>query len=205
MGFIALGPAARARCISRLLRWNTTASTRGPAGCWSAAAAASDGAASARLGWPACDRPRWQRRAAAAAHARLGVLVARSVVLRWIGGRAMIGSPLALARRYFTSDPSAITTPVVATWAIMLLLAGGSWLLTRTAVAASLQPCRRRWSCWSQAIEAQIRDTMRAEPAPYRAADRHATSCSSSLPTGHPWCPASSRRRPISRPTPRSR
>lgn len=77
----------------------------------------------------------------------------------------MTGSPLTLAV-VFRVGPVAVTAPVVATWAIMLLLAGGSWLLTRRL---SVHPSRGQAALevLVDAIEAQIRDTMRAEPAPY--------------------------------------
>jgi F-type H+-transporting ATPase subunit a len=74
-------------------------------------------------------------------------------------------SPLTL-HVLFHVGPVAVTTPVVATWGIMLMLTGGSWLLTRRL---SIRPSR-----WQDAlevvvtaIETQIRDTMRTEPAPY--------------------------------------
>ena len=48
----------------------------------------------------------------------------------------------------------------------MLLLAGGSWLLTRRL---SVHPSRRQAALEvvTDAIETQIRDTMRADPEPY--------------------------------------
>jgi F-type H+-transporting ATPase subunit a len=77
----------------------------------------------------------------------------------------MTGSPLALDV-VFRVGPIAVTTPVVATWAIMLLLAGGSWMLTR---ALSMHPTRRQAALelLVGAIETQIRDTMRVGPGPY--------------------------------------
>jgi F-type H+-transporting ATPase subunit a len=77
----------------------------------------------------------------------------------------MMGSPLTLSVA-FHIGPIAITTPVLATWCIMLLLAGGSWLLTRRM---SLHPSSRQAALEVivEAIEAQVRDTMRVEPAPY--------------------------------------
>jgi F-type H+-transporting ATPase subunit a len=77
----------------------------------------------------------------------------------------MIGSPLTLAVAFHVG-PVVITTPVLATWAIMLVLAGGSWLLTRRM---SLHPSSRQAALEVvvQAIEAQVRDTMRVDPAPY--------------------------------------
>ena len=66
----------------------------------------------------------------------------------------------------FTIGTIPITVPVVATWGIMVLLAGGSWLLTRRL---SLLPSARQAALEMlvETIEAQIRDTMSAEPGPY--------------------------------------
>jgi F-type H+-transporting ATPase subunit a len=77
----------------------------------------------------------------------------------------MMGSPLSLSV-VFRIGPVAVTTPVVATWGIMLLLAGGSWLLTRRL---SIHPSTRQAALEVvvDAIEAQIRDTMRVDPASY--------------------------------------
>ncbi|MDR3538570.1 MAG: F0F1 ATP synthase subunit A [Acetobacteraceae bacterium] len=77
----------------------------------------------------------------------------------------MTGSPLSLAVA-FQAGPIAVTEPVLVTWGIMLLLAGGSWLLTRRL---TLHPSRAQsvLELVVQAIEAQIADVMRAEPASY--------------------------------------
>ena len=77
----------------------------------------------------------------------------------------MMGSPLTL-HVVVHVGPVAITTPVVASWAIMALLAGGSWLLTRRL---SVHPSTRQAALEIvvEAIETQIRDTMRIAPAPY--------------------------------------
>lgn len=77
----------------------------------------------------------------------------------------MTGSPLDLII-VFRVGPMAVTSPVVVTWALMLFLAGGSWLLTRHL---SVRPSHRQAALEVvvEAIEAQIRDTMRVEPAPY--------------------------------------
>jgi F-type H+-transporting ATPase subunit a len=77
----------------------------------------------------------------------------------------MTGSPLALSV-VFTLGPVPVTTPVVATWGIMLLLAGGSWLVTRRL---SLHPSGRQAALelLVETIATQIRDTMSTEPAPY--------------------------------------
>ena len=77
----------------------------------------------------------------------------------------MIASPLATAP-LFHLGPVAITLPVVTTWGIMLGLAGGSRLLTRQL---ALHPSTRQAALELavDAIATQIRDTMRADPAPY--------------------------------------
>lgn len=77
----------------------------------------------------------------------------------------MTGSPLAVSV-VFTLGPVPVTTPVVATWGIMLLLAGGSWLVTRRL---SLHPSGRQAALelLVETIATQIRDTMSTEPAPY--------------------------------------
>jgi F-type H+-transporting ATPase subunit a len=77
----------------------------------------------------------------------------------------MTGSPLALSVA-FTVGPVPVTTPVVATWGIMVLLAGGSWLVTRRL---SLHPSGRQAALelLVETVAAQIRDTMSTEPTPY--------------------------------------
>jgi F-type H+-transporting ATPase subunit a len=77
----------------------------------------------------------------------------------------MITSPLSAAP-LFHLGPVAVTGPVVTTWAIMLALAGGSRLLTRRL---EMQPSSRQAAVelLVSAIAGQIRDTMRADPAPY--------------------------------------
>ena len=56
-----------------------------------------------------------------------------------------------------------ITAPVLVTWGIMALLAGGSWLLTRRL---TLHPSGAQavLEMVVDAITGQIRDTMRADP-----------------------------------------
>lgn len=77
----------------------------------------------------------------------------------------MIESPLSMPV-VFQIGPVPITAPVLVTWAIMGLLAGGSWLLTRrltlrpSSVQAALELV-------VDGISGQIRDTMRAEPRSY--------------------------------------
>jgi len=77
----------------------------------------------------------------------------------------MTGSPLAISV-VFTLGPVPVTVPVVTAWGIMLLLACGSWLLTRRL---TLHPSARQAALelLVQAIAAQIRDTVSADPAPY--------------------------------------
>jgi F-type H+-transporting ATPase subunit a len=74
-------------------------------------------------------------------------------------------SPLTL-HVVFQLGPVAFTTPVLATWGIMLFLVGGSWLLTRRL---SLHPgtTQAALEVVVEAIQEQIRDTMRVEPTPY--------------------------------------
>jgi F-type H+-transporting ATPase subunit a len=68
----------------------------------------------------------------------------------------------------FHLGPLPVTEPVVATWGIMLLLAGGGALLTRRL---RLAPGRTQAALELivGTVDSQIRETMRVEPAPYRA------------------------------------
>lgn len=77
----------------------------------------------------------------------------------------MTGSPL-VAASLFRLGPLTVTEPVVVTWAIMLVLALGSLLLTRRL---ALHPGSGQavLELVVETIGAQIRDTMRADPAPY--------------------------------------
>jgi F-type H+-transporting ATPase subunit a len=77
----------------------------------------------------------------------------------------MTGSPLAMAA-VFHLGPVPVTEPVLVTWCIMVLLAGGSYLLTRRL---SMQPnaVQAVLELLVETISHQIRDTMRAEPSPY--------------------------------------
>ncbi|MDE2007086.1 MAG: F0F1 ATP synthase subunit A [Rhodospirillales bacterium] len=77
----------------------------------------------------------------------------------------MIASPLGTTT-LFRIGPVGITAPVVTTWGIMLLLAGGGYLATRRL---ALRPSSRQAALELvlDAITSQIRDTMRADPAPY--------------------------------------
>jgi F-type H+-transporting ATPase subunit a len=77
----------------------------------------------------------------------------------------MIGSPLADPTE-FNIGPVPVGGQVVVTWGVMAVLAGASWLLTRRL---ALQPSPRQAALelLVDSISTQIRDTMRAEPAPY--------------------------------------
>ena len=68
----------------------------------------------------------------------------------------------------FHLGPVPIATAVVVTWAIMAVLVIGSVLVTRRL---SLLPSRTQavFEWIVDTVDSQIRDTMRAEPAPYRA------------------------------------
>lgn len=74
-------------------------------------------------------------------------------------------SPL-VATVVFHLGPVAITQPVVTSWGLMLMLTVGSWLLTRRL---SLRPSLRQAGVELvvDAIAAQIRDVVLAEPQPY--------------------------------------
>lgn len=76
-------------------------------------------------------------------------------------------SPLLLAP-LFHIGPIPITEPVVVTWAIMLILVAGAGAATRRL---SLQPSRLQafLELIVETTDSQIRDTMQAEPGPYRA------------------------------------
>ena len=76
-------------------------------------------------------------------------------------------SPLA-STPLFHVGPVPITQSVVATWAIMAVLAGGSAVLTRRL---TLDPSRVQAVCELvvDTVDAQIRDTMQLAPGPYRA------------------------------------
>jgi F-type H+-transporting ATPase subunit a len=68
----------------------------------------------------------------------------------------------------FHLGPAPITAGVVATWVIMAVLVFGSMLVTRrlTLVPSKLQAA---FELVVATVDGQIRDTMRVEPAPYRA------------------------------------
>jgi F-type H+-transporting ATPase subunit a len=77
----------------------------------------------------------------------------------------MTTSPLAAAV-LFQLGPVAVTAPVVVTWGLMVLLAGGAWLLTRR-LSLHPSPAQAAVELMVAAIAAQIRDTMGVAPAPY--------------------------------------
>jgi F-type H+-transporting ATPase subunit a len=61
-----------------------------------------------------------------------------------------------------------ITTPVIVTWAIILIVSSLSYWATRNL---TLRPSRRQAALEAivEAIDSQIRDTMQVDPRPYRA------------------------------------
>jgi F-type H+-transporting ATPase subunit a len=79
----------------------------------------------------------------------------------------MIASPLASVP-LFHLGPVPITEGVVATWGIMAVLITGSIMATRRL---KLVPSRRQafFELIVDTVDGQIRDTMRLDPAPYRA------------------------------------
>jgi F-type H+-transporting ATPase subunit a len=78
----------------------------------------------------------------------------------------MIHSPLA-TEPLLHAGPIAITAPVVVTWAIIACVTIGVALLTRKL---SVAPSRMQTvlELLVETIDAQIRDTMQTDPAPYR-------------------------------------
>jgi F-type H+-transporting ATPase subunit a len=77
----------------------------------------------------------------------------------------MIESPLTM-KTVITLGPVPITMPVVVTWGLMIALTLGSWVATRSL---KLAPSRSQTviELIVEAIEGQIRDTMRVAPKPY--------------------------------------
>lgn len=78
-----------------------------------------------------------------------------------------MNSPLTL-EPVFTLGPVPITEPVLATWAIMLLVAGLAAYVTRRLALEPSKP-QAVLEMLVGAIDGQIRDTMQVDPAPYRA------------------------------------
>ena len=62
-----------------------------------------------------------------------------------------------------------ITEAVLATWAIMAVLVGGSVARHAAAVAGAVGRRRPCFELIVDTVDSQIRDTMQAEPGPYRA------------------------------------
>ena len=78
-----------------------------------------------------------------------------------------MNSPLA-TQTLFHIGPVPVTEPVLATWGIMaILVAGAAWLRSRLALVPSATQAALELVV--EAVDSQIRDTMRADPAPYRA------------------------------------
>ncbi len=77
----------------------------------------------------------------------------------------MIESPL-VSHVIFTIGPVPVTRPVVTTWGLMIVLAGGGWLLTRSLKQV---PSRGQAALELivETIAGQIKDTVHAEPSPY--------------------------------------
>ena len=76
-------------------------------------------------------------------------------------------SPLILTN-VFTIGPVAVSAPVVTTWALMALIGGGSFLATRRL---KMRPSKAQATLEMlvDAIDSQIREIVRVEPAPYRS------------------------------------
>ncbi len=68
----------------------------------------------------------------------------------------------------FNLGPVPITQAVVATWAIMAVLAGGAWLVTRR-LTLDASAAQAAFELVVETVDGQVRDTMDAEPGPYRA------------------------------------
>ena len=77
----------------------------------------------------------------------------------------MTESPLAMSAILHVG-PVPITAPVLVTWCIMVLLAGGSWLLTRR-LAMQPSAMQAALELLVETVTAQIRDTVHAEAKPY--------------------------------------
>lgn len=61
-----------------------------------------------------------------------------------------------------------ISATVATTWGLMAALVGGSWLATRRLTLAP-DSAQAFFELTVESLDSQIRDTMRVEPAPYRA------------------------------------
>ena len=78
----------------------------------------------------------------------------------------MTESPLAMTA-LFHLGPMPVTAPVVLTWCIMAVLAGGSLLLTRHMRTRNPSAAQAVLELVVEAVADQIRDTMRADPERY--------------------------------------
>ncbi|HUB13552.1 MAG TPA: F0F1 ATP synthase subunit A [Acetobacteraceae bacterium] len=78
----------------------------------------------------------------------------------------MTESPLAMPI-WFHIGPVPIAAPVVVTWCIMALLAGGSWSLTRRLRLYRPTSAQTVLELLVDTVSVQIRDTMHADPRPY--------------------------------------
>jgi F-type H+-transporting ATPase subunit a len=77
----------------------------------------------------------------------------------------MINSPLT-AQPVFHLGPAVVTEPVVVTWGLMAVLAGGCALATRR-LKPDPGPVQAALELLVSAVQGQIRETMRADPGPY--------------------------------------
>jgi F-type H+-transporting ATPase subunit a len=77
----------------------------------------------------------------------------------------MIASPLSAAP-LFHAGPAPITAPVVTTWGLMAALALGSLLATRR-LRIQAGPVQAVLELLVTAVQSQIRETLRTDPAPY--------------------------------------
>lgn len=68
----------------------------------------------------------------------------------------------------FHLGPVPVSAPVVATWAIVAALGGGACWVSRSLRLAP-DSTQAFFELLVETVDSQIRDTMRAEPAPYRA------------------------------------
>lgn len=78
----------------------------------------------------------------------------------------MIHSPLSTTP-LFHLGPIPIAAAVVTTWAIMAILTAGAWCVTRRLLLKPERP-QAVVELLVDTLDAQIRDTMQADPAPYR-------------------------------------